>query len=96
MDAQGAVEHRRALLPGLAGRVLEVGAGNTLNFAHYPPSVTEVVAVEPEPFLRGLAQVAAGQALVPVRVVDGSDGHKLAEPEPLPDAVPTGLGCGRS
>lgn len=24
------------------------------------------------------------------------DGHKLAEPEPLPDADPQGLGCGRS
>jgi hypothetical protein len=53
--------------PRWPGRpVLEVGAGNTLNFAHYPPSVTEVVAMEPEPFLRGLAQVAAGQAPVPV------------------------------
>jgi hypothetical protein len=31
MDAQGAVEHRRTLLTGLAGRVLEVGAGNGLN-----------------------------------------------------------------
>jgi SAM-dependent methyltransferase len=69
MDAQGALEHRRALLAGLAGRVLEVGAGNGLNFAHYPPAVTEVLAVEPEPYLRGLAQAAAGQAPVPVRVV---------------------------
>jgi hypothetical protein len=34
MDAQGAVEHRRTLLAGLAGRVLEVGAGNGLNLAH--------------------------------------------------------------
>jgi ubiquinone/menaquinone biosynthesis C-methylase UbiE len=72
MDAQGALEHRRVLLAGLAGRVLEVGAGNGLNFAHYPPAVTEVLAVEPEPYLRGLAQVAAGQAPVPVRVVAGT------------------------
>ena len=72
MDAQGAVEHRRTLLAGLAGRVLEVGAGNGLNFAHYPPAVTEVLAVEPEPYLRGLAEVAARQAPVSVRVVDSS------------------------
>ena len=72
MDAQGALEHRRALLAGLAGRVLEVGAGNGLNFAHYPPAVTEVLAVEPEPYLRGLVQAAAGQAPVPVWVVDGT------------------------
>jgi ubiquinone/menaquinone biosynthesis C-methylase UbiE len=72
MDAQGAAEHRRVLLAGLAGRVLEVGAGNGLNFAHYPPTVTEVLAVEPEPYLRAVAQAAAGQAPVPVRVVDGT------------------------
>jgi ubiquinone/menaquinone biosynthesis C-methylase UbiE len=72
MDAQGALEHRRALLAGLAGRVLEVGAGNGLNLAHYPPAVTEVLAVEPEPYLRALAQAAADLALVPVQVVDGT------------------------
>ncbi len=81
MDAQGAAEHRRTLLAGLAGRVLEVGAGNGLNFAHYPPAVTEVLAVEPEPYLRGLAHLAADQAPVPVRVVDGT-----ADVLPAPDA----------
>jgi hypothetical protein len=48
MDAPGAAEHRRALLADLAGRVLEIGAGNGRNFPHYPPAVTEVLAVEPE------------------------------------------------
>jgi ubiquinone/menaquinone biosynthesis C-methylase UbiE len=81
MDAQGAVEHRRRLLAGLAGRVLEVGAGNGLNFAHYPTAVAEVLAVEPEPSLRDLAEIAAGQAPVPVRVVDGT-----ADALPAPDA----------
>ena len=46
------IEHRRRLLDGLSGRVIEVGAGNGLNFTHYPPAVTEVLAVEPEPYLR--------------------------------------------
>lgn len=67
----GAGEHRRQLLAGLRGRVIEVGAGNGLNFAFYPPSVAEVVAVEPEPYLRGLAQQAAQQAPYPVVVVGG-------------------------
>jgi ubiquinone/menaquinone biosynthesis C-methylase UbiE len=81
MDAQGAVEHRRALLSGLAGRVLEVGAGNGLNFAHFPPAVTEVLAVEPEPYLRALAETAAQRAAIPIRVVDGT-----ADALPRPDA----------
>ena len=32
-------------LAGLSGRVLEVGAGTGTNFAHYPESVREVVAL---------------------------------------------------
>src|SRR5437588_39398 len=52
MDRGGAAEYRRRLLAGLSGRVLEVGAGNGLNFAHYPTEVTHVLAVEPESHLR--------------------------------------------
>ena len=70
-DRRGAVEHRRRLVHGLAGRVIEVGAGNGNNLAHYPPTVTQVVAVEPEPTLRGLATEAAGRAGVPVTVIGG-------------------------
>jgi SAM-dependent methyltransferase len=65
-------DHRRRLLAGLTGRVLEVGAANGLNFPHYPATVTEVLAVEPEPYLRRLAEAAARQAPVPIRVVDGT------------------------
>jgi len=63
---------RRDLLAGLAGRVMEVGAGNGLNFRHYPAAVSEVLAVEPEPYLRRLAVAAARDAPVPVEVVDGT------------------------
>lgn len=63
---------RRELLAGLHGRVLEVGAGDGRNLALYPATVTEVVAVEPEPHLRALAEHAARQAPVPVRVLEGS------------------------
>ncbi|MFG1707878.1 class I SAM-dependent methyltransferase [Nonomuraea sp. M3C6] len=70
----GTAEHRRRLLAGLAGRVVEIGAGNGMNFAHYPPEVREVVAVEPEDRLRALAERAAGGVTVPVRVVAGHAG----------------------
>lgn len=67
----GAAAHRDRLLTGLSGRVLELGAGNGLNFAHYPDGVTEVVAVEPEDVLREHAEVAARSARIPVHVVPG-------------------------
>jgi SAM-dependent methyltransferase len=71
MDRGGAAEHRQRLLKGLSGRVLEVGAGNGLNFAHYPPGVTGVLAVEPEPRLRQQALTNAARAPVQVDVVAG-------------------------
>jgi ubiquinone/menaquinone biosynthesis C-methylase UbiE len=71
LDRAGGAEHRRRLLAGLSGRVLEVGAGNGRNFAHYPPEVSAVLAVEPEPRLRAAAQRAAAATSVPVTVVDG-------------------------
>jgi SAM-dependent methyltransferase len=71
MEDRGVADHRRRLVAGLAGRVIEVGAGTGANFAHYPPGVAEVLAVEPEPYLRGRAAEAAAGAPVPVTVVDG-------------------------
>lgn len=81
MDAGGAADHRRRLLAGLAGQVIEVGAGNGLNFAHYPSQVTGVLAVEPEPHLREMAQQSAARSPVHVDVVDG-----VAERLPADDA----------
>lgn len=59
---------RRENLAGLSGRVLEVGAGCGTNFAYYPDSVSEVVAVEPEPRLAIQARAAAADAPVAVTV----------------------------
>lgn len=71
MDRAGGAEHRKALVAGLRGRVIEVGAGNGRMFTHYPPEVTYVLAVEPEPHLRAAALEAALSAPVPIEVVDG-------------------------
>ncbi|MFF0728341.1 class I SAM-dependent methyltransferase [Streptomyces sp. NPDC004134] len=68
----GVAELRKELLTGLSGRVVEIGAGNGLNFAHYPPAVSEVVAVEPERHLRQLAAEAALRAAVRVDVLPGT------------------------
>jgi ubiquinone/menaquinone biosynthesis C-methylase UbiE len=80
-DKAGNADNRRELLAGLKGVVVEVGAGIGSNFEHYPSSVTEVIAVEPEPYLREKAEKAAASAAAPVRVVDG-----LADALPVEDA----------
>ena len=72
--------HREEMLAGLSGRVVEIGAGNGMNLRHYPATVREVVALEPEPYLRARALEAAHAAAVPVRVADA-----VADELPLED-----------
>ncbi len=84
---------RKGLLSGLAGRVVEIGAGNGVNFPHYPDSVTDVVAIEPEPYLRAKAEQAAAQASVPVRVVAAVAGELPLESGGFDAAVATLVLC---
>lgn len=53
-ERAGQAETRARLLDGLHGRVIEVGSGHGLNFPHYPSTVAEVTAIEPDPALRAM------------------------------------------
>jgi ubiquinone/menaquinone biosynthesis C-methylase UbiE len=77
---------RRELVAGLSGRVVEVGPGNGINFKHYPATVEELVAVEPEPYLRGRAEETAETVGIAVRVLDGT-AAALPVPDGSADAV---------
>ena len=77
---------RQENLAGLSGRVLEVGAGTGTNFAFYPDTVTEVVAVEPEHRLAVLARQAATTASVPV-TVSTETVEQFTDAEPFDAAV---------
>lgn len=68
-EGAGDPPYRERLLAGLAGRVVEIGVGPGQHFGRYPASVSAVVAVEPEPYLRRVAARAAATAPVPVEVV---------------------------
>jgi ubiquinone/menaquinone biosynthesis C-methylase UbiE len=74
-------ELRRELLARLSGHVIEVGAGTGPNFRLYPDSVTEIVAVEPEDYLRAKAEDAAARAGRAIRLVDA-----LADELPFEDS----------
>jgi ubiquinone/menaquinone biosynthesis C-methylase UbiE len=78
---RGENDHRRRVLAGLSGVVVELGAGDGANFPLYPDTVTQVIAVEPEPRFRAQAAEVAREASVPIRVEPGT-----AEELPVPDA----------
>ena len=82
------VARRRELMSGLAWTIVEVGPGNGPGFRHYPPSVSRVVAVEPEPYLRERASEAAQRAKVSIEVVAG-----VAEALPVEDGGADAVLC---
>jgi ubiquinone/menaquinone biosynthesis C-methylase UbiE len=90
---RGGTEHRRRLLEGLSGTVLELGAGHGLNFPHYPATVTELIAIEPEPTLRARAAEAATNAPVPVSVLGGVADELPLEDESVDAAVASLVLC---
>jgi len=86
-------EHRARTLAGLAGQVIEVGAGHGLNFPHYPATVERVLAVEPEPVLREAAEKAAADAPVAVEVAPGVADTLPANDESFDAAVASLVLC---
>ncbi|MDO9353085.1 MAG: methyltransferase domain-containing protein [Solirubrobacteraceae bacterium] len=79
-------EERAELVCGLSGLVVEVGAGSGTMFRHYPATVEQVVAIEPEPYLRAAAQRAVGDARVAIDVRPG-DAARLPFEDGSVDAV---------
>jgi ubiquinone/menaquinone biosynthesis C-methylase UbiE len=78
-SAAGEIEYRADLAREASGLVLEPGAGNGLNFAHYRLAEM-VVAMEPEPTMLRMSAERARAASVTVRLVRGA-----AEDLPFPD-----------
>jgi ubiquinone/menaquinone biosynthesis C-methylase UbiE len=93
MDAGGMAEYRQRVLAGLTGSVIEVGAGNGLNFSHYPPGVTRVLAIEPAPYLRSIAAQKAGNPGGVIKVQDGVAERLPADDGAFDAAVATLVLC---
>lgn len=89
----GARELRRRLLAGLEGRVLEVGSGDGRSFGHYPPEVTTLLAVEPDPTARESAAERARGTAVPIEIVGGVAERLPAEDGSFDAVVVMGVLC---
>ncbi len=80
-ERTGYGRRRTEALVGARGRLLVVGLGPGHDLAHLPPGVTEVVAVEPEPSMRGYSARRVQRTPVPTWLVGA-----VAEELPLRDA----------
>lgn len=79
---------RADTLAAARGRLLVLGAGQGHDLAHLPPTVTAVVAVEPDPAMRRRAGARMAAAAVPVAMVGAA-----AERLPFADASFDSLLC---
>lgn len=70
-EEDGMAAWRRDLVRGLAGEVLEIGAGTGLMFPHYDEGA-QVTAVEPDEAFSALARRRAEEARARVTIVRGS------------------------
>jgi ubiquinone/menaquinone biosynthesis C-methylase UbiE len=50
-ERAGLREQRRDLLAQATGATIEIGAGTGLNLPHYPPAVTRLALIEPDPHM---------------------------------------------
>jgi SAM-dependent methyltransferase len=72
-SAPPVAKQRQKVVPGAAGRVLELGVGMGLNLPFYDPArVTSVTGVDPAPELRALALAAPRDPRLALSVEDGT------------------------
>jgi SAM-dependent methyltransferase len=80
-ERAGLCQQRHDLLAQATGATIEIGAGTGLNLPHYPPSVTRLVLIEPDPQMaRRLRRRATGSGR-DVEIIEATAGRL-----PLPDA----------
>ena len=73
--------------------MIEVGSGDGRSFEHYPSTVAELVAVEPDSSARAAAAERARNAPVPISIVAGSAESLPAKDGAFDAAVVMGLLC---
>ena len=80
-ERAGLREQRRDLLAQATGATIEIGAGTGLNLAHYPPAVTRLALIEPDPYMRERLRRRVARLGRDAEILDAA-----ADRLPVPDA----------
>lgn len=86
-------KHRRKILAGVTGEILEVGFGTGLNLSYYPEQVRKIATVDPNPELHAIAQkrIASSSITVDHHILSGE--HLPMEDESFDSVVSTFTLC---
>lgn len=80
-ERAGLRQQRHDLLAGATGATIEIGAGTGLNLTHYPPAVTRLTLIEPDPHMSGRLRRRATRLGRDAEILDAT-----ADRLPFPDA----------
>lgn len=80
-EEAGLREVRRQALAAASGRTVDIGAGTGANLPLFPPTVSELVLVEPDPHMLRKLRPRLGEASVPAEAIEAG-----AEALPFEDA----------
>jgi ubiquinone/menaquinone biosynthesis C-methylase UbiE len=83
-ERAGLREQRQDLLTQATGATIEIGAGTGLNLPHYPPAVTRLALIEPDPYMSRRLRRRAARAARAGR--DAEIHIASADRLPFPDA----------
>lgn len=80
-ERAGLRQQRHGLLAQATGATIEIGAGTGLNLPHYPPAVTRLALIEPDPHMTRRLRRRAARLGRDAEIIDAT-----ADQLPFPDA----------
>ncbi|HEV2240647.1 MAG TPA: class I SAM-dependent methyltransferase [Streptosporangiaceae bacterium] len=80
-ERAGLREQRHDLLAQATGAAIEIGAGTGLNLTHYPPAITRLALIEPDPYMSRRLRRRAARLGRDAEILDAPADHL-----PFPDA----------
>jgi ubiquinone/menaquinone biosynthesis C-methylase UbiE len=85
-ERAGLREQRQDLLTQATGVTIEIGAGTGLNLQHYPPAVTRLALIEPDPYMSRRLRRRAAQPGRNAEIQSAEIRSATADRLPFPDA----------